>query len=206
MNPVSSYDDIIEFLQYCSEKSDKLIPVFLIKPSTMLYLNREHFLEHIFDYFDRRSGDRIQFFLPGYAHYPDLAFGNILSNVRQNNKDAIALTTRRLGEVYYSEKDFIGFIETLEKETSEFIYRGDAELLLLKYITGEKYNLGRFDFSKIYRYNLSKKFYAQRDYNSDLYMQLRRIQRFLEDVIFIMHRANNETELIASISSCYNNL
>ena len=204
MNPVSSYQDFMEFLQYSRDNNNKLIPIALIKPSVMLYLNREHFLEHIFDYFDNRSGKSIQFFLPGYAHYPDTAFTNILADVRPYNENAIALTTRRLGKIYYSEKDFIGFIEKLEDGYSKFFYRGDTELIFLKYIAGEEYNLGRFDFSKLYRYNLSKIFYSQKYYGLDEHSRLHYIENFLEDVILIIREAGtNEEKLIASIDSCY---
>lgn len=204
MNPVSSYHDFMEFLQYSRDNNDKLIPIVLIKPSAMLYLNREHFLEHIFDYFDNRSGKSIQFFLPGYAHYPGTAFPHILADVRPYNEDAIALTIRRLGKIYYSEKDFIGFIEKLESGSSKFFYRGDTELVFLKYIAGEGHNLGSFDFSKLYRYNLSKIFYSQKYHGLDEYSRLHHIENFLEDVILIIREAGkNEKKLITTINSCY---
>lgn len=204
MNPVSSYHDFIEFLQYSRDNSDKLIPIVLIKPSAMLYLNREHFLEHIFDYFDNRSGKSIPFFLPGYAHYPDTAFTYILVDEPPYNEDAIALKTRKLGKIYYSEKDFIGFIEKLEDGYTEFFYRGDTELIFLKYIAGERYNLGGFDFSKLHRYNLSQIFYSQKYHGLDEYSRLHHIENFLEDVILIIREAGkNEDKLIASINSCY---
>lgn len=100
MDPVSSYNDFLKILIHYQENNDRLIPIILIKPSTMLYLNRELLLEHIFDYFNIRTGGNVQFFLPGYAHYPDAAFGHFFAKVRPYNEDAIALRTRRLGKIY----------------------------------------------------------------------------------------------------------
>lgn len=204
MNPVSSYHDFMKFLQYSGDNHDKLIPIVLIKPSVMLYLNREHLLERTFSHFDIRSGENIQFFLPGYFHYPSTAFHPILVDVRPYSEEAIALTTRRLGKIYYNESNFIEFIEKLENGSSEFIYRGDTELIFLKYTMGEQHNFGSFDFSKINRYNLTKLFYSQRYQGLDEYERLRYVERFLEDVLLIIRKANNnEDTLIASINSCY---
>lgn len=204
MNPVSSYYDFMEFLQNFRDNHDKLIPIVLIKPSVMLYLNQNYLLRDIFRYFDRRTGDNIQFFLPGYYHYPSTAFQTILAEVRPYSEEAVAFTTRRLGTIYYNENNFIEFVEQLENGSSEFIYRGDTELIFLKYTRGEQYNLGSFDFSKINRYNLSNLFYSQKHQDLDEYARLRCIEHFLEDVIFTIRKAgNNEDQLIASINSSY---
>lgn len=204
MNPVSSYQDFMEFLQYSSENRDKLIPVIIIKPSVMLYINRDSLLNHIFDYFDRRTGDGIQFFLPGYAHYPNTSFEHILANVRPYNADSIALTTGRLGNIYYSDKAFVEFIDELENHLNKFMYRGDTELLFLKYITGGQYKIGNFDFSKTNRYNLSKIYYSQRYRDLSEYERLRIVEHFLEDVILAIHRADGDEKMIASIDDRYN--
>lgn len=205
MNPVCSYHDFLEFLRYSSDNRDKLIPVLLIKPSTILHLNREGMLDHHFDYFDRRSGENVQFFLPGYAHYPSLDFAEIFPNVRPYAKDAVALTTRRLGKIYYSEKAFVEFIEKIEDSSPDFIYRGDTELLFIKYLANTDYKIGSFDFCNIHSYNLSRLFYSQNIDEIPYNIQLSRVSHFLEDVIFEMRRGTkNDDELISSINSRYN--
>lgn len=205
MNPVSSYNDFIKFLRYSNNNHNKLIPVFLIKPSTILYFNREHSIDQIFDYFDRRSGDNVQFFLPGYAHYPDIAFHHIWAEVPPYNDNYVALNTGRLGKIYYSNNDFIEFIETLEKESPNFMYRGNPELLFIKYIPDTPYACGRFSFSNIYRYDLSKLFYLNRTLELSEYERLEQVARFLESVIIAIRRSgNNDDQLIAYINTHYN--
>lgn len=204
MNPVCSYHDFLEFLKYSSDNNDKLVPVFLIKPSTMLYLNCEYFLDRHFDYFDSRSGQNVQFFLPGYAHYPDIAFDQIFPNVRPYTKDAVALTTRRLGKIYYSESAFVDFVERIEHGSQNFIYRGDAELFFIKYLANNQHEIGSFDFTNIHRYNLSELFLAQSMHDVTGNERLIHITHFLEDVIFeIRNASKNENELIDSINTRY---
>lgn len=41
MNPVISYKDFIEFMRWSPNNRSQLLPIVLMKPSTMLYLNRE---------------------------------------------------------------------------------------------------------------------------------------------------------------------
>lgn len=207
MNPVCSYHDFLEFLQYSSDNNDQMVPVFLVKPSTMLYLNRDGFLERFFDYFDRRSGKSVHFFLPGYAHYPDLAFAEIFPMAQPYQSDAVALSTRRLGKIYYSDSSFVDFIEKLEESSPDFIYRGDSELLFIKYLAGHQHNNGKLDFSMIHRYNISKLFYNHCLNGISDYHRLDHISHFLEDVIFEMRSCgNNDSQLIRSIDARYNML
>lgn len=207
MNPVCSYHDFLEFLQYSPDNNDKLIPVFLVKPSAMLYLNRDGFLDRFFDYFDRRCGESVHFFLPGYAHYPNLAFAEIFPMAQPYQSDAVALSTRRLGKIYYSDSSFVDFIEKLEESSPDFIYRGDSELLFIKYLAGHQHNNGKLDFSMIHRYNISKLFYNHCLNGISDYHRLDHISHFLEDVIFeIRSCGNNDSQLIRSIDARYNML
>lgn len=203
MNPVSSYNDFLEFLIHHQENNDRLIPIILIKPGTLLYLNRELLLEHTFDYFDLRTGRNVQFFIPGYAHYPDAAFGHFFAEVRPYNEDAIAVRTRRLGTIYYSDKDFVEFIEKLENEYLDFKYRGDTELLFLKYSSSKTHKLGKLDFSSIYRYNLTKMFYSNEYRTLEQRHRMHEIEHFLEDVILAIRTANDDKQLINTIDCIY---
>lgn len=192
MNPVVSYKDFMEFMRWSNQ--DQLLPVILMKPSTLLYLNREHRLDHIFDYFDRRSGKDVQFFLPGYAHYPSTAFPELLFNLHTYNEKAVALNLNRLKNIYYSDDDFIEFIELLENSSPCFRYYGNTELLFIKYIAGTDGALGKFDFTAIHRFNLSHMFYAHQE-------SFYQIERFLEEVLHAIHFAKSDEELISLIKS-----
>ncbi len=196
MNPVISYNDFLNFMRCSLNNQNKLIPVILIKPSTVLYLNSEYHLDHIFDYFDRRTGKDIQFFLPGYSHYPSTSFSEILPNVRPYNKKAIALRVNRLNEIYYSDNDFVSFIELLEENVPSFRYYGHTELLFIKYISSTEDNLGRLDFNKFYRFNLSQIYYS----NNHGY---RDIEIILEEVLHLIREIKDEDELIKRIKSIF---
>lgn len=205
MNPVCSYHDFLEFMQYSSDGQDKLIPILLIKPSSILYLNRKRFLGNVFSYFDKRSGQHIQFFLPGYAHYPDIAFAEIFPMMQPYKCDAVAFSIERLGRIYYSERAFVDFIEKLEEHAPHFIYRGDTELLFIKYLANPQCDIGQFDFSEIHRYNISRLFCSQHIRSIKDFDRLNHVAHFLEDVIFeIRTHGNNDDELIRAIHSRYN--
>lgn len=197
MNPVVSYNDFKEFLRRSNQ--NQLLPVILMKPSTLLYLNREYRLGHAFDYFDRRSGKDVQFFLPGYSHYPSTAFPELLSGFRAYNENAVALKLNRIKNVYYSDDDFIDFIELLENNSPGFRYYGSTELLFIKYIAGTDGALGEFDFTAIHRFNLSHMFYAHPDHE-----RFYQIERFLEEVLHAMHSAQSDEELILLIERLSN--
>ena len=194
MNPVVSYQDFIEFMRWSSNNQDQLLPVILMKPSTMLRLNQQHQLEHIFDYFDRRSGKGVQFFLPGYSHYPDTAFADLLPDYCPYDKNAVALNLNRLKKIYYSDDDFINFIELFENNSPGFRYYGNTELLFVKYVAGTNGELGKFDFAVFYRFNLSHMYYSNKE-------SLYPIERFLEEVLHIIRSAKCDDELIASVNS-----
>lgn len=197
MNPVISYRDFMQYMARSSNNHSQLLPVVLIKPSTLLYLNREYRLDHLFDYFDRRTGNEVQFFLPGYSHYPSTSFlqsSSILPEIKPYNQNAVALNLTRLKKVYYSDNDFLNFVEILEQNAQNFRYYGNTELLFIKYIPGRDSALGRFDFSNIHRYNLSQIYY---DHQEHFY----HVERILEEVLHVIRFEHNETELIALINN-----
>lgn len=199
MNPVISYRDFMQYMAWSSNNHSQLLPVVLIKPSTLLYLNREYQLDHLFDYFDRRSGDDVQFFLPGYSHYPSTSFlqyTSLLPEVKPYNQNAVALNLTRLKKIYYSENDFISFVEILEQNAPAFRYYGNTELLFIKYIPGIDRALGRFDFSNIHKYNLSQIYY---DHQEHFYP----VERILEEVLHAIRSRQNDAELITRINKIF---
>lgn len=79
MNPARTYEEFLEIMHYFSHNdTSQLIPVVIIKPSTISHLNQTGDLSRLFDYFDYRSDD-IQFFLPGYCHSPILGLSILFS-------------------------------------------------------------------------------------------------------------------------------
>ena len=199
MNPVVSYDDFLEFMKYYNNPNikDRLIPVVLIKPISVIHINERGVLNRIFDYFDSRTEKNIQFFLPGYAHFPTSAFAEVLPSYTPFNEDNIALRLNRLGTVYYNEKDFINFIKVLEEKDSSFKYYGDAELLFIKYESNCDY--GDFDFSNIYRFSLSQLYFSNEGYRG-----LRRIEYFIEKVLLAIYESNDNEGLINTVTYLYN--
>lgn len=149
MNPVISYNDFLKFMQWSPNQNNRLIPVLLIKPSTVLYLNREHMLDHLFDYYDRRSANDIQFFLPGYVHYPTTSFAEILPNWSPHNENTVAFKLSRLNNIYYSNDKFIDFVEVLERNIQDFKYYGDTVLFFIEYQADTNGKIGRLNFKRI---------------------------------------------------------
>ena len=191
MNPVITFHDFLEYMEW-STNTDKLVPILLIKPSTILLLNQDHRINHMFDYYDRRSGE-VQFFLPGYAHYPSLSFMDVFPNHRPFNSDAIALHLTRLRTIYYSDNDFIDFIETIEHFAPSFRYYGNTELLFLKYISKKGSNHGRFDFSDLHRYNISDIYHSNP----------RSLEHILEAILHAIKNSKNDSMLIEEISELF---
>lgn len=191
MNPITSYQEFIGYMRN-SYYVDKLIPVVLVKPSTISLLSRRFPLDCIFDYFDYRSGEDIIFFMPGYAHHPGLEFSQVFHNNRPIHENDIIIKIERLGNICYSNKDFVAFIDDLRRKNPEFEYYGSTELLFLNYIA----EVGDFDFSDIHRYDLTQIFLNN---NQEWYP----VERFLEMTVDFMRRANNDRELINQINNIY---
>lgn len=196
MNPVISYNDFLKFMQWSPNQNNRLIPVLLIKPSTVLYLNREHMLDHLFDYYDRRSANDIQFFLPGYVHYPTTSFAEILPNWSPHNENTVAFKLSRLNNIYYSNDKFIDFVEVLERNIQDFKYYGDTVLFFIEYQADTNGKIGRLNFKKNYQFNLSELYYSNNH-------PIRRIDLFLESVIHSIRESRNDEELIERIKNCF---
>lgn len=205
MNPVISYEDFTDFLRWNIRDEEKLIPILLIKPVTVRYLNREWIMDGFFDYMDERTGEGIQFFLPGYVHYPNTKFKPVLPDWAPHNENTIAIRINRLGNIHYSNKAFTDFIDTIELSSPNFQYRGDTELLFVKYIPKQNNTLGKIDLENIYRYNLTRLFNSiNRGYRDDMIF-LMNVQHFLEDVIYTINHITNERDMIERINMCYLN-
>lgn len=196
MNPVLTYSDFLNYLRrYSNDEKRRYIPVLLIKPDTILYLNGEHRLDYIFNYFDRRTGSRVDFFLPGYSHYPNLSFPESMS-YRPFDENVVALSLRRIGDIFYSDNAFVDFIELVEESCYQFRYYGDTELVFFLYDPGADESRGSFDFSLFHRYNLSKLFLSD---NERLYS----VRHFLEEVIHEIIETPNDERLINKINRYY---
>lgn len=192
MNPVVSYYDFLRFMRSFANGRDRLVPVLLIKPATVRLMNENRKLDYMLDYFDLRSRSDIQFFLPGYSHIP----GQVLLDIEPHNRRTVALNLERLHNVYYSNDDFIKFIELLEKRALGFRYYGETELIFIKYLVGIDGERGEFDFNTIHRYNLSQLYYRNERGMDD-------VHRFLETVIHIIRSINDENRMIDEINVAY---
>lgn len=205
MNPVISYNDFTNFLKWNVRDKEELIPILLIRPVTIRYLNKERIIENFFDYMDARTGEDIQFFLPGYVHYPNTSFKPMLPDWSPRNEDTIAIRISRLGNIHYSNKAFTDFISILEMYSHSFVYRGDTELLFINYEPAKEYSLGKIDFENIHRYNLTHLFDCNTiDYPDDR-IRLRNVGIFLEKVIKIMNQPIDKYEIIERIDRSYRN-
>lgn len=191
MNPITSYQEFIVYMKH-SYHVDKLIPVVLVKPSTISLLSRRFPLDCIFDYYDHLTGEDVIFFMPGYAHHPGLAFRQVFHNNRPVHENDIIIRIERLGNICYSNQDFVAFIDDLRREIPDFKYYGSTELLLLKYVA----EVGDFDFSDIHRYDLTQIFLKS---NGEWHP----VENFLEMTVNFMRKANNDTELINRINNIY---
>lgn len=205
MNPVISYKDFTDYLKWNVRDETKLIPILLIRPVTVRYLNKERIFENFFDYMDARTGKDIQFFLPGYVHYPNTSFNPMLPNWTPHDEDTIAIRISRLGNIHYSNKAFVDFLDILERSSPRFRYRGDTELLLVNYEPSEDNELGKIDFENIHRYNLTYLFDSVILNYPDDRVRLRNVAYFLESVIEIINNPLDKNEIIEHIDRSYRN-
>lgn len=205
MNPVISYKDFTDYLKWNVRDEEKLIPVLLIRPVTVRYLNKERIIENFFDYIDVRTGGDIQYFMPGYVHYPNTSFKPVLPNWSPRNEDTIAIRISRLGNIHYSNKAFTDFISILERSSPMFRYRGDTELLFVNYTPSEDYEFGKIDFENIHRYNLTYLFDSVILNYPDDRVRLRNVEYFLESVIEIINNTIDKNEIIEHIDRSYRN-
>ncbi len=208
MNPVRSYHDFQEFMNYW-DYNGKPIPVLLIKPDVLLSLRHDYHIDDLFDYFNHRTGKGIVFFLPGYSHYPVTSFAEIFPSLGGKTDEEIALTyrdyrTRQSHHVYYNNRDFVDFIDTIEKDAPEFRYYGDTELLLPTFFPGEQYQRGNLDFSTLsqHRYNLSGLYFRYGGTHYALHI----VQQFLERVIKQLENECTNEEFYEAVDITYTNI
>lgn len=195
MNTVISYNDFLHFMRH-SNNVDQMVPIVLIRPYTISHLNQDHRFEHFLRYYHNRTGERIHFFLPGYSHYPSLAFQDILPAYPVNTEDFIPLRIDHTKKIYYSYTAFVSFIELLEKENKSFRYYGNTELLFVKYIAGHENELGRFDFTHMMRYNISELYYRRAE-------NLWHIDHFIEALIHEFIAAESVEEIEQRIEDIF---
>lgn len=205
MNPVISYKDFTDYLKWNVRDEEKLIPILLIRPVTVRYLNKERIIENFFDYMDARTGKDIQFFLPGYVHYPNTSFKPILPDWSPRNEDTIAIRISRLGNIHYSNKAFVDFLDVIERSSHRFRYSGDTELLLVDYKPSENEALGKIDFDNIHRYNLTHLFDSVTLNYHDDRVRLRYVEYFLESVRETLNKTIDKNEIIEYIDRSYKN-
>ena len=205
MNPIISYNDFTNFLKLNIIVEEKLIPVLLIKPVTMRYLNKERIIEDFFDYIDLRTGRDIQFFMPGYVHYPNTSFTQKFPSWTPCDEDTIAIKISRLGNIHYSNRAFVDFLDIIESSSPKFRYRGDTELLLVNYEPSEDNELGKIDFENIHRYNLTHLFDSVILNYPDDRVRLRNVEYFLESVIEIISNPIDKNKIIEYIDRSYRN-
>lgn len=203
MNPISSYDELLLHIKKSKNKKDIFLPIILIKPVKIEMLNKNNQIDYIFDYFDYRAGEDVQFFMPGYLHCFCEKLKPYISDQEPFSYKATAINISRLGNIYFNNKDFIDFIHEIEKQTRKFIYFGATELLLLKIAYASDNKFSHIDYSKIYRYSLSSVFKGNNSIEEDEITKMSRVEYFLEMVIRVLKEAKNEETAINSIDLYY---
>lgn len=207
MNPVTSYSEFMDYMRH-NYNHDTLVPVLLIEPSTIFLLNEAYHLQYtlncMFDRFDILTGDKLIYFLPGYAHYPGLSLSTIFQGHRPIHENDSIIEITRLGNIYYNNKYFTDFIEQLEIHAPDFDYFGATELLLIKYIATPDSTNGDFEYSNINRYNLSEILIKNH--------RIRAVEHFLHMVVETMckrdregtvHTIANMERVLAEINQIY---
>lgn len=210
MNPVRSYHDFQEFMNYWNYNG-KPIPVLLIKPNVLLSLRHDYSsIDELFDYFNHRTGEGIVFFLPGYSHYPVTSFAEIFPSPIMRPDKEFAMTyydyrTQQAHHVYYNNRDFVDFINIIEHGAPEFRYYGDTELLLSGFIPGSANQFGNLDFSTLpdHRYNLSELY---RSHGINGHYDIFTVERFLEEVRCQIEEYCSEDEFYKAVDKLYSRL
>lgn len=154
MNPIRSYEDFLDYMRYSGKNTECIVPVVLIRPGTVMRMNERRNMDDFFDYFDERSGN-VTFFLPGYSYTPGTGIAQFIRKITRGSGLKSIFKIRRLGDIDASNHDFVKFINTLETQNPRFHYQGNTELLLLRYIPGDDYEQGLFDFRHLHRYDLT---------------------------------------------------
>ena len=174
MNVIKSYKEFLEFLRHSNINKECIIPIVLIKPSTVLLLNRDHRLDHLFDYYDERTG-RLKFFLPGYNHNPQkpwLSIYLLMDSICQHKNRDNAIRIHRLGDIQYDNHAFTSFVDVLEHKIPDYHYYGDTELLFIKFIPSDNTITGDFDFQSYHVYNISALFHLHGYHSVERFIQI----------------------------------
>ncbi len=201
MHAVISYADFQNYMNY-NRGLGEIIPVFLIKPSVILASRHNYPIHSVFEYFHHRTGDEIIFFLPGYAQFPRLEIGRLLSPYSPYDDNAFAFSYHYDGrdeKVYYDQQAFNDFIDLLELRSNRFRYYGNTELLFVRYIQGEGHSLGDIDFNSMHRYDLSQLFFS----SNNEHRGYRNVDRFLEHVLHEYRNFETEDKFIQNIDRIY---
>lgn len=174
MEAVRNYEDLCFSLHALGCKQS-IIPIILIKPSTILLFEDSLSLRHIFNYFDRRSGKGLFFYLPGYIHYPQ----STIEPLFVPSNATVALSLERIGNVYYSNDSFIGFLERLESLIPNYHYYGDTELILAEYEQESE----QLCFENYKRINLSDIFLKYNNTYRGYHEVENLLERILHDIV-----------------------
>ena len=184
MNIVRTYSNLQGFLQKTNQDYRRPIPILLIRPDVLWAIHEQpiyHMLD--LDYFNRRTGQDVTFFLPGYSDYPITDTKNIIDSNPIGSDDVYGIRFYHYAHneehyIWFSNKDFTDFIRSLEQHAFQYI--GDTELLLLPYNPGNGGLLGDFEVHEEYRYNLTSLFFRGKDEHHGAWL----VRRFLEKVYY----------------------
>lgn len=193
MNLISSFEDFLNYLQYSGNDNERLIPILLIRPSTIIHTNNVHSLDPVLDYYDVRTG-AVQFYLPGYKQFPGMTLRHLLTSFRYRRIPPKAFNIQRLGNVGYSSQDFTDFVEVLEREIPGYHYYGDTELIFARYIPGNSNCPGQLDYSNYRCYNLSTIF---------LNNGYRGLGHFLEQTLKEYKQRPNDNDMLVATDRFY---
>lgn len=121
------YEDMLEDMKERYEDNRKTIGILIARPTSKLV--QEEILNSL-NYYHHRSGENIDFFLPGYGAY---WHGSYPDEEQVCKIDGTIWS--------FSTKEFSEFIYEMSRQ-SKWKYKGEAELILVDY-----YN-GKIDFSQ----------------------------------------------------------
>jgi polyhydroxyalkanoate synthesis regulator phasin len=142
-----------------------------------------------FDYYDRRSGSEVHFFMPGYIRHKSKVFNHFTSSyLSYDDVKHSLIKTDRLGAICFKTAGFVDSINYIESE-SRYHYSGECDLLLLKINTIDKC----IDYTNVYDYNLD-----------DIVRNNEAIEAFIEKVIlFSKDSASEIFEIKRNIDQCF---
>jgi len=126
MNPIQTLKDLQRKVSFYEQK-EKAIGILFARPQ--LSIARDSIISQL-NYYNNRSGEYIDFFLPGLIQHDNGKY-----------HDIIEVGTLNSNRIYYSDRVFVEFVDEMEK-ISTWHYYGQTELLI---VNVKNQNL---DFSK----------------------------------------------------------